>query len=158
MQSLGARDAAAGDAGMTTETRIQIKLSTTFSLLRERGACTEGYAKLARHLGGVRKYGADTPIDLETILESNNVSDMLWCLRAVPEEQKPLARRFGSWVAADFAKNVLHIFEKRHPGDSRVRECIEHGEPGGSGPTGTDERADERSAVVAMPFAKHGYS
>ena len=29
------------------------KLTTTFALLRDRGACSDGYRKLAKHLGGV---------------------------------------------------------------------------------------------------------
>jgi hypothetical protein len=63
-------------------------LHTTFKLLRENGACPEGYRKLAKSLGGVQKYGASTPIPLLRVLESNGLDDALWSLRAVlPEEE-----------------------------------------------------------------------
>lgn len=101
-----------------------IKLTTTLNLIRSYNPCADGYAKLVRHLGGVKKYGADTPIDLAVILESNGVQDMLWCLRAVPPEQQSLARRFCSWVAADFAAHVLPVYTKYYPNDQRVQDCI----------------------------------
>ena len=42
-------------------------LFTTFNKLHKNHACTEGYQKLARSLGGVNKYGKDTPISLDKI-------------------------------------------------------------------------------------------
>ena len=100
-------------------------LTTSFANVKEHHACAAGYQKLARHLRGVREYGANTPIPLLTILESNGLMDALWCLRAVPPEQTHEARRIGSLLTADSAKRVLHIYERQYPGDPRVADCIE---------------------------------
>ena len=62
---------------------LMTSLTTTFALLREHHPCAEGYEKLARHLGGVPHYGVDTPIPLAVILESNELADTLWSLRAM---------------------------------------------------------------------------
>jgi hypothetical protein len=95
-------------------------LSTTFNRLREAQACTEGYRKLAKYLGSVDVYGADKPIPLAVILESNGVDDCLWCLRATIEDSETAARR----LAIQFAEQALPIFEKHVPGDSRPRDAI----------------------------------
>ena len=98
-------------------------LTTTFELLRKADACTEGYRTLAKHLGGVGKYGADTPIDLLTILDSNGLMDTLWCLRATQQEADALtvARLF----AIDCAESALPIFEAKYPNDQRPRQAIQ---------------------------------
>lgn len=74
-------------------------LHTTFKLLRENDAYAKGYRKLAESLGGVRRYGASTPIPLLRVLESNGLDDALWSLRAVlPEEESDrdrIARLFA---------------------------------------------------------------
>jgi hypothetical protein len=36
-------------------------ITTTFTALRKAEACTEGYRKLAKHLGGITKYGKIPP-------------------------------------------------------------------------------------------------
>ena len=69
--------------------------ATTFALLRQHGACESGYRKLAKHLGGVNKYGRDKPIPLLTVLGSNGLGDTLWSLRAVLE---PWGRE-GAFIA-----------------------------------------------------------
>ena len=98
-------------------------LTTTFTLLRQADACTEGYRTLAKHLGGVTKYGADTPIDLLTILDSNGLLDTMWCLRATQQEADALtvARLF----AIDCAESALPIFEAKYPNDQRPRQAIQ---------------------------------
>lgn len=82
--------------------------TTTFARLKEHGACTEGYKKLAKHLGGVATYGKHTPINLLTILESNGLTDTLWSLRAVQEPERDRVERL---LACDYAEHVLPIFE-----------------------------------------------
>src|SRR3990167_6036467 len=100
-------------------------LTTTFNLLREHSACKEGYEKLARHLTSVKAYGADTPILLTTILESNGLDDTLWSLRAVPLEQIDARDRLVRLFACDCAEHVLHIWEAKYPNDLRPRLAIE---------------------------------
>ena len=98
-------------------------LTTTFELLRKADACTEGYRTLAKHLGGVGKYGADTPIDLLTILDSNGPMDTLWCLRATQQESDAL--KVARLFAIDCAERVLPIWEAKHPNDQRPRLAIQ---------------------------------
>ena len=103
---------------MTTE------LTTTFALIREHGACTEGYAKLARALGGVRAYGQNTPIPIARIIDTNNLSDALWSLRAVPPDQAADRDRIARLFACDCAERVLPLYEAKHPDDPRPRNAI----------------------------------
>ena len=100
------------------------ELTTTFELLRQHDACTEGYTKLARHLGGVNAYGRTTPITLLTILESNGIADTLWSLRAVPPEQRETRDHLAREFACDCAERVLPLYEGRYPDDPRPREAI----------------------------------
>ena len=99
-------------------------LTTTFALLREHNACKEGYGKLAKHLGGVTKYGRDMPIPLAVILESNGLDDTIWSLSAVPLEQTAERDRIARLFACDCAESVLHIYEAAYPGDDRPRTAI----------------------------------
>ena len=101
-------------------------LCTTFRLLRTYGACTSGYAKLARHIRDQHgttpeDYGMDRPIAIATILESNGMADALWSLRATQEPSD----RFTRLLACDFAEHVLPIFEAKRPDDLRPRQAIE---------------------------------
>ena len=98
-------------------------LTTTFKKLHEAGACTGRYRFLAKGLGGITKYGKDTPIPLIKLLEINGSDDALWALRACePEaERDKLARLF----ACDCAERVLHICESKYPDDKRPRNAIE---------------------------------
>ena len=98
-----------------------MKLTTSFALLKKAGACTDRYTFLAKALGGITKYGKDTPIDLLTILETNGVNDCLWALQATTED----ASRITELIIADVAESVLHIYEREYPTDKRVRECIQ---------------------------------
>lgn len=100
-----------------------MELTATFNILKENHACKSGYEKLAKNLGGVRKYGKDKPIPLWRILESNGLDDLLWCANKTqqPEEADVIFRL----MAADFAESVLHLFEKQYPDDIRSRLSIE---------------------------------
>lgn len=98
-------------------------LYTTGKLARAAGACEERYQKYARHVGGVRKYGENTPVPLTDIAEVCGLEDALWCLRCTltPKPTEMLA-----WhLAADFAEHVLHFFEKIYPRDGRPRRAID---------------------------------
>ena len=96
-------------------------LHTTFAKLHEKGACVSGYRKLADSLGGVTKYGKDTPIPLSKIVESNGMDDALWCLRATAEN----AENFLITFACDCAERVLTHYETYYPDDQRPRQAIE---------------------------------
>lgn len=99
-------------------------LHTTFALLRKHGACAHGYEELAKSLGGVTKYGNDTPILFVQILDSNGVDDCLWALRATPADQTSARDRTARLIACDFAEQLLSSWQKERPNDTRVADCI----------------------------------
>ena len=82
-------------------------LFTTFNKLHKNHACTEGYQKLARSLGGVNEYGKDTLIPLDKIIESNGLQDTIWSLRATTESSENLLTEF----VCKCAEHVLHFYE-----------------------------------------------
>jgi len=89
---------------------------TTLNEIREHEPCREGWTKLLAHLGKTK--ADDEPLELLTILEINGLDDALWCLRV--KSMDKLSRHFQAWCA----EQVLHYFEKEHPGDMRVRNQI----------------------------------
>jgi hypothetical protein len=98
-----------------------MNIKTTFTALRKAEACTEGYRKLAKHLGGITKYGKNTPIPVSVILNSNGLNDALWVLRnAASGDVKPVVVQW----ACDCAERVLSIWETKYPDDSRPRDAI----------------------------------
>ena len=62
---------------------MKITLTTTFEQLHDARACKSRYHHLAKVLGGIRKYGRTTPINLRTILEHNGLADFFWVLETV---------------------------------------------------------------------------
>ena len=97
--------------------RFEYESTTTLARIRAASPCEDGWRKLLAH---VRKTKADDdPIDLLTVLDSNGLDDALWVLsNAMPDNR--LARHFQAWCA----EQVLHIFERDCPGDTRVRDQI----------------------------------
>jgi hypothetical protein len=96
-----------------------MKLTTTLNLIRAHTPCKDGWQKLLTHLG--KTEADDEALNLLTILTSNGVQDMLWCLRATVEDSKLAALQ----MAIEFAEQVLPIFEKRYPNDARPRHAIQ---------------------------------
>ncbi len=78
---------------------------TTLKQIRAHSPCEDGYKKLCKYLGGIKKYGEDTPITFKQIYDSNGYADTIWCLRAVDEKWYPLWRHF----ACDCADDVRHL-------------------------------------------------
>lgn len=95
-------------------------LYTTFNKLKNAYACSTRYRHLAKALGGITKYGADTPISLETILDINGLEDAVWALRACVGHGR-ISRLF----ACRCAEEVLPIYETYYPKDKRPRTAIE---------------------------------
>lgn len=65
-------------------------LTTTFARLKEAHACTQGYKTLGEALGGISRYGKNTPITFLQILDANGVEDTLWAFKTVGNEQEAL--------------------------------------------------------------------
>lgn len=97
-------------------------ITTTFTALRKASACTEGYKKLAKHLGGIKNYGARTPIPVSEILTSNGLDDTLWTLAHACGDA---GQRMCHLFACDAAERALHLYEDKYPGDMRPRRAIE---------------------------------
>jgi len=120
-------------------------LYTTFKLARDANACTTSYRQFARHVGGVRKYGPDSPIPLTDILEVCGFDDALWALRCATEPE--LAEELSRHLAADFAEHVLHIFEDKYPGDDSPRKAIQAARLYADGDITAAARAAARAAA-----------
>jgi len=129
-------------------------LYTTFKLARDANACTTSYRQFARHVGGVRKYGPDSPIPLTDILEACGFDDALWALRCATEPE--LAEILSRHLAADFAEHVLHIFEDKYPGDDSPRKAIQAARLYADGDITAAARAAAGDAAGAAAWAAAG--
>ncbi len=96
-------------------------LYATFALAHKSNACTESYKKMGEALGGITKYGKDTPIPLDTVVEVCGLQDAIWSLRCTTEDSQNLLIEF----ACRCAEHVLHFYEDKYPGDNRPRLAIE---------------------------------
>lgn len=61
-------------------------LNITFRRAKDIGACVDSYRKVAKVLGGVKKYGLDTPIPLTVVMDVCGADDAIWCMRATLED------------------------------------------------------------------------
>ena len=95
-----------------------LPLTTTLTAIRAARPCEEGWAKLLGHLGKTR--ADDEPLPLTVILDSNGLDDTLWVL-----DKTTGLRRICVLFAADCAEQVLPLFERDRPDDSRPRRAIE---------------------------------
>jgi hypothetical protein len=86
------------------------KITFTLASSRAHSPCQDGYKLLCKNLGGVRKYGKDTPITLRQLYESNGYDDTLWCLRTTPKETHNLWRHF----AVDVVSLAEHLITDKH--------------------------------------------
>jgi len=126
-------------------------LHTTFDRLHKAGACTSSYKRLAKSLGGISRYGEDTPIPLEKVHDVCGLGDALWCLGAVIEDADKEIRLF----ACDCAEQSLPLFEKEYPDDKRPRQAIETSRMFANGKATQKELAAARNAVwVARDAAR----
>ena len=75
---------------------------TTLNKIRAFQPCEEGWKKLLKHLNKTK--ADDEQLSIITILDSNGLSDALWCLRAVEGYDKEI-RLFAVWCA----RRVQHM-------------------------------------------------
>ena len=97
------------------------KYATTLNAIRSHSLGENGWEKLLKHLGKIEP--DDEPLHLRTVLDSNGAADCIWCFRALPDFEavrKPLVS-----VVNKAAWRGLPIFERKRPGDDRVRKCLE---------------------------------
>ena len=104
---------------------MTIKFMTTFAILRNANACASGYETLAKHLGGVKNYGKNTPIPLTEVVRSNGIADAFWVLdHGCPEIEASVKQRLAVTFACDVAERVLGLFESIYPDDDRPSKAI----------------------------------
>ena len=96
-----------------------LPLTTTLAAIRETRPrlCETGWKELLGHLGKTR--ADDEPLPLTVILDSNGLDDTLWVL-----DKTTGLRRICVLFAADCAEQVLPLFERDRPDDSRPRRAI----------------------------------
>lgn len=127
-------------------------LTTTLEKLREHKACIDGYNKLVRSLTGSRYDDSDNSsyikcdykddISIRYILDSNELDDALWALRAceqTPELQRA-ERLFGVWCA----RQVQHFMT-----DVRSIDALDVAERYANGAATNDELDAARDAAEA---------
>lgn len=90
-------------------------ITLTLKEIRKHELCKDGWKKLTEGLGGIKKYGEETPITFEQIYDINGYDDTLWCLRVTEERYHHLWRHF----AVDCAKQVEHLM-----GDERSKAAL----------------------------------
>ena len=96
-------------------------LYTTATKARESGACISSYERMAKHLGGVERYGKDTPVPLDEVLKVCGLQDTIWCFRCTSEPSANTLIEF----TCQCAEHTLHFFEDKYPDDKRPRQAIE---------------------------------
>jgi hypothetical protein len=62
-------------------------ITTTLNKIREHEPCVNGWVKLLIGLGKVS--ADDEPLPLTKVLETNGLSDALWCLKAITGASYP---------------------------------------------------------------------
>jgi hypothetical protein len=77
-------------------------MKTTLNKIRAKSPCAEGWAKLLKSLN---KTEADNEsLSLTTILDSNGLSDAIWCLKAVEGHDREI-RLYAVWCG----RQVQHL-------------------------------------------------
>ena len=98
-------------------------IHTTLKAIRQHGPCKEGWEKLLTTLGKTK--ADDEPLPFLTILESNGLSDALWCLRVLPSEMDGPIRL----LVCDFAEPALKYTTDPRPAEAiRVARAYARGE------------------------------
>jgi len=100
---------------------------------------------MAKVLGGVARYGLDTPIPLDKVLEVCGLIDTLWALKIVIE---PADKEFRL-LACDYAERVLPLFERQYPNDNRPSRAIEIARRFAEGEATSGELAAAHDAAYA---------
>ena len=86
--------------------------------LQDLDACREGYEVFIKAHG-------DKTVTLTEAFNSNGWDDIWWYIGAAYYYFSSEQKRDLRLLAADYAEDVLHIFEKESPEDSRPRQAIQ---------------------------------
>ena len=86
-------------------------MKTTLNAIRDHHPCAYGWKKLLANLG--KTAADDDLLSLITIIDSNDLDDALWCLRAVSGYDKEI-RLFAVWCA----RQVQHLMTDQRSVDA----------------------------------------
>ena len=86
-------------------------MKTTLNKIREHEPCKSGWGKLLTYLGKTK--ADDEPLSIATILDSNGLSDALWCLRAVECYDREI-RLYAVWCV----RQVQHLLTDKRSLDA----------------------------------------
>ena len=90
---------------------LEFDMKTTLNAIRAQSPCHNGWKKLLKNLG--KTEADDELLLLTTILESNGLDDVLWCLRAVDGHDREM-RLF----AVECARSVQHLMTDKRSIDA----------------------------------------
>lgn len=114
---------------------------TTLNKIRAHGPCIDGWKKLLAHLN--KTQADDEPLPIATVIDSNDISDAIWCLRAVEGHDREM-RLYSVWCA----RRVEHLMS-----DSRSRAALDVAERYAHG-RATDAELLAAEAVARAADAK----
>jgi hypothetical protein len=77
-------------------------MNTTLNQIRAKSPCADGWAKLLKSLN--KTEADDESLSLTTILDSNGLSDAIWCLKAVDGHDREI-RLYAVWCG----RQVHHL-------------------------------------------------
>ena len=112
--------------------------TTTFAKIRAAGPCKSRYQMALKKAGGLRAYGANTPITVRQIVEEMGLDDALWCLHTMPEFDH-LWRKF----AVNCVRRVQHLMT-----DKRSIAVLDVAEQHARGEATHEELAVARHAAI----------
>ena len=96
-------------------------MQTTLNKIQACDPCPDGWAKLLKYLG--KTEADDEPLAIATIIDSNNLSDALWALRAVEGYDREI-RLYAVWCA----RQAQHLMtDQRSIAALDVAERYAHG-------------------------------
>ncbi len=98
--------------------RVKLKTTLNANELRALNACEDGFEVF------FNAHGEDT-VTLTQALESNGWNDIWWYIAEIYRELSDEQKKDLRLLACDYAEDVLPIFEKLRPEDSRPRDAIE---------------------------------
>ena len=108
---------------------------TTLNRIRKHEPCADGWRELLTHLG--KTEADDAPLAYSTILESNGLDDVLWCLRAEPQHES-----IWRMYAVRTARRVQYLME-----DERSIQALDVAERHARGAAKDSELAAARDAA-----------
>ena len=117
--------------------------TTTLSRVRDLSPCKSRWRLALRKAGGIRKYGADTPITVRQIVETVGLNDALWCLRTMPEHNN-----LWQLFAVSCARRVQHLMT-----DPRSVAALDVAERYARGKATDEDLAAARAASRAASIA-----